>query len=325
MINKYILITGSAGFIGYHICNLFLKKGYKVIGIDNYNNYYDQNLKINRCEINKKNKNFTFYKANISSKSLINKIFKLYKIDLVINLAAQAGVRYSIENPSIFIKDNVSAYVNVLENCVKYNIKNVIYASSSSVYNDNNKLPYSEKSKIIKPKSLYGITKYFNEIIADYYSENHNINLVGLRFFTVYGEFGRPDMAVYKFTDLIQNNKPVTLFNNGNYVRDFTYVEDITDMIYKLYTIIKNKNSFSDVFNIGSGENIEINKLVALIEKLLSKKAVKIHSPGNAYENNVTLSSNYKILNFLKENGYSSNPTKITKGLRNFVSWYKNY
>ena len=228
---KKILVTGSAGFIGYHLSKSLLDDGLEVIGIDNINNYYDQKLKKNRLEILKKNDNFTFHKLDISNYEKLSKIFKKIKPSIVVNLAAQAGVRYSIENPFVYASSNLIGFINIIELSKNYNVENFVYASSSSVYGDNEKIPFNVKDSTDTPISLYGATKKSNELIAHSYSHLFNLNTIGLRFFTVYGPWGRPDMAMYIFCKNISSNKSIKVFNHGNMNRDFTYIDDIVSGI----------------------------------------------------------------------------------------------
>ena len=233
-----ILVTGAAGFIGFHLCSKLLEESLNVIGIDNINSYYDTKIKECRLkELDKKGrnkKNWIFSKGNLEDNILLSKIFKNYNPDIVIHLAAQAGVRYSITNPEAYVNSNLVGFVNVLESCRKSKIKNFIFASSSSVYGGNTKVPFSENDNVNHPISLYAATKKSNELIAHTYSHLYELPTTGLRFFTVYGPWGRPDMALYKFTDLMMKNKPIKVFNYGNMIRDFTYIDDVVESIFRL-------------------------------------------------------------------------------------------
>ena len=250
MKNK-ILITGCAGFIGFHLSNYLCtvgesicRNGFEIFGIDNLNNYYDVSLKERRLEILNKNINFTFYKIDIKNKNSVDKIFKSNDFSCVINLAAQAGVRYSFENPQAYIDSNVIGFMNIIESCKDTNIKFLIYASSSSVYGDCKNSPFKEEDQSIQSISLYGVTKKFNEEISFSYYKLFGINSIGLRFFTVYGPWGRPDMSLYKFVENILNDKEIEVYNYGKHNRSFTYVDDIIQSIYLIFNKFKNNDNF---------------------------------------------------------------------------------
>ena len=237
-----ILITGAAGFIGFHLSNLLLQKGYDVIGIDNMNDYYDIKLKEGRLSILNEKNNFKFYKIDLVDKKNIDYIFEKYKFDYVINLAAQAGVRYSIDNPYAYIDSNVVGFINILEACRHNPVKHLLYASSSSVYGGNKIAPFSTEHQVDHPVSLYAATKKSNELMAHTYSHLYKIPTTGLRFFTVYGPWGRPDMAYFSFTDAILKDKPIKVFNHGKMERDFTYIDDIVEGIYRLLPLAPKSN-----------------------------------------------------------------------------------
>ena len=286
----YILITGAAGFIGFHTILKLLKKNYKVIGVDNINNFYDQKIKRDRVKILKSysKKNFIFFKKDISNYKEIEKIFSKNKIKLVINLAAQAGVRYSLQNPKAYFNSNLLGFYNVINLCNEFKVKRLIYASTSSVYGNNKKIPFKEEHTADHPIQFYAATKRANELIAHSFSSVYNLETIGLRFFTVYGPWGRPDMALFKFVKNIIENKSIHVFNYGKHVRDFTYIDDIVDGILILVNsnkifkkkIFTNKNfnpNVSDckfkIFNIGSGKTTSLSKYINIIEKELKKKA----------------------------------------------------
>ena len=229
-----ILIAGAAGFIGYHLTNKLIKTKHKIFGIDNLNNYYDVKLKKARLKELLKHKNFNFFKLDLTNKKKLDKIFKKFKFNMIINLAAQAGVRYSIENPKAYIQSNIVGFSNILEGCRKLNVENLLYASSSSVYGGNTLLPFSEDHGIDHPVSLYAASKKSNELMAHTYSHLYGIPCTGLRFFTVYGPWGRPDMALFKFTKAILDEKPIDVYNNGEHSRDFTYIDDILNGVIKV-------------------------------------------------------------------------------------------
>tara|TARA_Y100000590_G_scaffold193370_1_gene219757 strand:- start:28428 stop:29378 length:951 start_codon:yes stop_codon:yes gene_type:complete len=268
MKTKNILITGSSGFIGFHVSEFLLKKKINIIGLDNHNNYYDVSLKNKRLKILKKFKNFKFYKVDISKKKDLKKVFEKNKIDLVIHLAAQAGVRYSFINPNKYIDSNITGFTNTLELMKKNKIKKLVYASSSSVYGNCKKFPFRENFDL-SPLNFYGQTKLFNEKMVKIYEENYNLKCIGLRFFTVYGPYGRPDMFIPKILNKIKSNKVINLFNAGKHSRDFTYVKDIAQLIGKIIIKFPKKEK---VLNICSGERIKISKLISCIEKILNKK-----------------------------------------------------
>jgi len=317
------LVTGSAGFIGFHLSKLLLNNGKKVIGIDNLNDYYDVNLKKNRLKILKKNKKFIFFKLDIANKSKLKNFLKNYKVGIVIHLAAQAGVRYSITNPETYLNSNIIGFFNILEICKQKKVKFLYFASTSSVYGDNNNLPYNENLQISKPLQFYAATKVSNEVMAFAYSNIYKIKTRALRFFTVYGPYGRPDMAIHGFVKKILLNQPINMFNRGNHTRDFTYIEDITKSIYLL---IKKENTINkpklfDVFNLGNQKNINIKYLVKILSKILDKKIKIKYSELKQGEMKDTLSNSNKIIKYIN---YKPN-TNIEDGLRKFIKWYKKY
>ena len=275
-LKEKILVTGAAGFIGFHLTSLLLDKDYQVIGIDNMNDYYDVNLKYSRLDILKKNENFIFYKIDLKDKEKVDDLFEKYNFEYVINLAAQAGVRYSITNPYAYINSNLIGFVNILEACRSNPVKHLIYASSSSVYGGNTKIPFSTSDNVDHPVSLYAATKKSNELMAHTYSHLYGIPTTGLRFFTVYGPWGRPDMAYFSFTKNILEGKSINIFNHGKMERDFTYIDDIVDAIYKLIPIVPQKNNLWDeikydisssfapykVYNIGHNKHIQLEKYI---------------------------------------------------------------
>ena len=315
-----ILITGCSGFIGYHLTKKLLDN-YNIIGIDNLNDYYDISLKKDKLN-NLKHKNFKFIKCDISDSEKLDKIFNENKIDKVINLAAQAGVRDSIENPDIYINTNIIGFYNILENVRKHKIDHLIYASSSSVYG-NNELPFKENSKTDNPISLYAATKKTNEILAQTYSNLYNINCTGLRFFTVYGPFGRPDMAYFNFTKKIINKEKIELFNNGESLRDFTYIDDIVEGIIKVLD-----KPITKIYNIGSSNPIKLLDFLKILkQELINNDLIE------DYELNIELlpkqlgdvDNTYADIEEL-EKDYNYKPkTKIKGGLQEFVKWYKEY
>ena len=313
------LITGAAGFIGFHLTKKLIEKKIFVIGIDNLNDYYDKSLKINRLKILKKSKYFKFIKLDISDFKNLNFVFKKNKINKVINLAAYAGVNYSLKHPEKYIFTNEIGFFNILELVKKYKVKKLFFASSSSVYGLNN-LPFKETQNTDAPISLYAATKKNNEVLAYYYSKQFNINIIGIRFFTVYGPYGRPDLSIFKFCKQILSNKKLKLFNKGNNYRDFTYIDDLIDNLLKLLNI-KNKKNFFKILNISSGKKIKIFHLVKLLEQKLKKKA-KINLEKKL-STDITASLSYsrelrKIIKVRK-------PTSFNVGISKFISWYKSY
>tara|TARA_B100000212_G_scaffold336766_1_gene310566 strand:+ start:534 stop:1526 length:993 start_codon:yes stop_codon:yes gene_type:complete len=315
--NPKIFLTGSAGFIGYHLAQSLLDDGYEVMGIDNINDYYDPILKEKRLINLKKRKNFDFVRIDINDYDSLKRILLDFKPATIVNLAAQAGVRYSIENPYAYISSNILGFYNIIESCRKLDIQNLIYASSSSVYGLNKKIPFSVDDKIDKPISLYASSKAANELIAHSYSNLYGINTTGLRFFTVYGPWGRPDMAMYIFTDKISNNQKIQVFNNGDMKRDFTFIDDIISgiraSIDKCYKY--------EIFNLGNNRSENLMDMIGLIEKKLNKKAIieyKPMQPGDVRETFADIEHSTKRLN------YSPNTT-IEKGIPKFIDWYLGY
>tara|TARA_X000000950_G_C13915222_1_gene660699 strand:+ start:81 stop:1058 length:978 start_codon:yes stop_codon:yes gene_type:complete len=321
-INKknYILVTGCAGFIGFHLTKFLLKKNLKIIGIDMLNHYYDINLKKKRLSL-LQNKNFNFFKIDIQNKKKLSSIFKLYEITTVINLAAQAGVRDAIKKPKKYLNYNILGFLNIIELCKDYKIKHLVYASTSSIYGLNSELPFKESHKTDKQNQFYAVTKKTNELMAHVWSQNYKIPTTGLRFFTVYGPWGRPDMALFKFTRHIFEGKKIPLHNNGNHIRDFTYIDDVVKGIYLAMNKIPKGKKLSVVYNLGNNKEVKLKYFVSLIEKFSKKSAYIINLPmqkGDIYRTKADISLAKKDL------GYNPS-TKIEKGVKNFVEWYKNY
>ncbi len=331
-----ILITGAAGFIGFHLARKLIAHGYNVVGIDNISNYYDINLKYDRlkelgieraeAEIDNntvtstKFKNFKFVKVNLEDRENLPHIFKDYTFDIVCNLAAQAGVRYSLEKPEAYIDSNVVGFLNLLECCRHHNVKHLIYASSSSVYGQNAKIPFSTEDNVDHPISLYAATKKSNELMAHTYSHLYNIKTTGLRFFTVYGPWGRPDMAMFLFTDAIINGKSIKVFNKGDLERDFTYIDDIIDGVMKVVVQDKNRKLYS-LYNIGNSKPVKLLDFVNQIEKELGVEAKKEMLPMQAGDVKRTWAD---VTNL--ENDFNYTPkTSIKMGIKNFIEWYKSY
>ena len=312
-----ILITGAAGFIGYHLCKKLLEDENIILGIDNLNNYYNPMLKLNRLNQLKSYKNFEFNKIDIINRKLITSVFKKFKPNKVINLAAQAGVRYSLENPYAYIDSNLVGFLNILELCRQNETEGFVYASSSSVYGENNKIPFSIQDRVDKPISLYAASKKANELIAHSYSHLYGLHTTGLRFFTVYGPWGRPDMAYYIFTKKILNEEPIIVFNNRNMKRDFTFIDDI---ILGTKAAIK-KNYKCEIFNLGNNKIEKIMNIIEIIEKETKRDAIIKFLPmqlGDVEETFSNINKSTKMLDFLPK-------VSINEGIPKFIKWYKSY
>ncbi len=320
MKNKNYLITGSAGFIGFHLSKKLLSEGFNVLGVDNLNNYYDRKIKQDRNNILKKYKNYRFNKIDIKDYKKLDRIFKKNSIHGVVNLAAQAGVRYSLKNPRSYIENNINGFFNILELSKKYRVKKFIYASTSSIYGLQKKFPLKENFNTDNPIQLYAATKKSNELMATSYSHLYKMDTIGLRFFTVYGPWGRPDMALFKFTKNIIKGKPIEVFNKGKHERDFTYVDDIVNGIFN---IINNKKSRfgAKIFNIGNGKKIKLLKYIQLIEKNLDRKSKKKFLPLQKGDVIKTLSDTKLI-----KKHYNYQPkTNVSYGVKKFIEWYISY
>ncbi|MAI29747.1 MAG: hypothetical protein CMP38_06035 [Rickettsiales bacterium] len=312
------LITGSAGFIGFHLSEFLLKKNHSVFGVDDLNNYYDVKLKKARLNLLKKYKNFFFFKKKIEDIKIVD-FFRKKKIDIIINLAAQAGVRHSLKNPYIYINSNILGQVNLLELARELKIKKYIYASSSSVYGGNKSLPFSVKDRVDKPISLYAASKKSTELIAEYYSHLYKIKSIGLRFFTVYGPWGRPDMATFIFTKNIINGKPIDIFNHGKMKRDFTYIDDIISGVYG--AIYFKMEKLHNVYNLGNSKPEALLEFIKLIEKNLNMKAIKNFlplQPGDVPATFADISESINDLKFVPK-------IEINEGIPRFIQWFKKY
>ncbi len=343
-----ILVTGAAGFIGYHFCHKLLEEGEEVIGFDNLNSYYDVNLKKDRIKqlnlkASKDNVIFQFVKGDLKNKEDLKKVFnfefisnfkkQIYNISHVVHLAAQAGVRYSIENPEAYVESNLVGFCNLIEECKINKIRHFVYASSSSVYGGNKNTPFNESDNVNNPISLYAATKKSNELIAHTYSHLFNLPTTGLRFFTVYGPWGRPDMALFKFTDLIMKNKPIRVFNFGNMIRDFTYIDDVIEAMFRLInklpymTNSNSKNTNNDIltpykiFNIGNSQPKNLKEYIESIEKHLKLKAEIILEEMQPGDVEATYANTNSLNDWI---GFKPN-TSIDKGIKNFVDWYLSY
>ncbi|MDA9114081.1 NAD-dependent epimerase/dehydratase family protein [Alphaproteobacteria bacterium] len=331
-----ILVTGVAGFIGMNLCIRLLNSGLKVVGIDNISDYYDVSLKEDRIKkIFQIDREFNFYKVSLSNINKLKQIFENHKFDCVVNLAAQAGVRYSIDHPQAYIESNISGFLNILEECRFNQIKHLIYASSSSVYGMNEVVPSIEHNNTDHPVSLYAATKKSNELMAHAYSNLYSIPTTGLRFFTVYGPWGRPDMAPHIFANALNNGSEIKLFNNGNMIRDFTFIDDVTKAITKLINIepdtrseFYNKkpnlgisSSNYKIFNIGNNNPISVKDFIKELEIAFKKKTIKKMYPmqlGDVRQTYADCSKLYNFINF-------SPKTNIGDGVNEFVKWYKEY
>ncbi len=316
-IKNNILVTGAAGFIGMHLCESLLKDGFNVLGIDNMNDYYDVKLKFNRLDNLNIYDNFSFIKIDIGNLKELEKIFKNFKPYKVVNLAAQAGVRYSLENPHAYIQTNILGFMNILECCRYQKVSGLIYASSSSVYGGNKKIPFSINDSVDKPISIYAATKKSNELMAYTYSHLYNLNTTGLRFFTVYGPWGRPDMAMYIFADKIKNDKPIPVFNQGKMKRDFTYISDIISGIRSSI----DKNYKCEVFNLGNNKCEELMEVVSLIESSLNKKT-EINFLGMQLGD---VKMTFADIEHSKNKLNYHPKVEINKGIPKFIKWYKKY
>ncbi len=315
---KTYLVTGAAGFIGYHLSKYLTAQGCKVIGYDNINDYYDVKLKYARLD-DLKNDHFTFIKGDLADKEAVDKLFAEYKPQIVVNLAAQAGVRYSIENPQVYIESNIIGFFNILEACRHNPVEHLLYASSSSVYGANKKIPFSTDDKVDNPVSLYAATKKSNELMAHTYSHLYKIPTTGLRFFTVYGPLGRPDMAYFSFTNKIMAGESIKIFNNGDMYRDFTYVDDIVKGIVNMLCNPPKDNY--KVYNIGNNKPEKLMDFIETLENAIGKKAEKEFypmQPGDVYQT-------YADVTDLIEDFDFKPSTTIAEGLGKFASWYKEY
>ena len=345
-----ILVTGAAGFIGSYVCKYLLSRGDEVVGLDNINSYYDINLKYGRLltlgiEENAVNwylfvesnvyEKFRFIRMNLEDKQAMQMLFANERFDKVVNLAAQAGVRYSIENPYAYVESNIDGFLNVLEGCRHYRVKHLIYASSSSVYGLNGKVPFSENDSVAHPVSLYAATKKSNELMAHTYSHLYAIPTTGLRFFTVYGPWGRPDMSPFLFASAILNNRPIKVFNNGDMLRDFTYIDDIVEGVLRVIDHVPEPNlNWNDqnpepssskapykIYNIGNSHPVKLMDFIEAIEKAIGHPADKIYfpmQPGEVYQTNADTTA------LERELGFKPNKS-IIEGVRNTIDWYRSF
>lgn len=334
-----ILVTGAAGFIGFHYTQKLVEQGHQVVGLDNINDYYDVNLKYGRLrelgfsqeDIHwnrpitspKYHNQCTFIRLNLEDKHELNELFQEHHFDLVVNLAAQAGVRYSLENPSVYVESNVVGFLNILEACRHFGVKKLLYASSSSVYGLNDKIPFSVDDNVDHPISLYAATKKSNELMAHTYSHLFGIQTIGLRFFTVYGPWGRPDMAMFLFTEAILNDKPIQVFNEGNLSRDFTYIDDIVGGMLNITKAFEKNEVVKpySVYNIGNSQPVKLLDFIEAIEQTTGKTAQKIMLPMQPGDVERTWAD---VDNLIQDFNYTPN-TSIQLGINAFVNWFKSY
>ncbi len=328
------LVTGAAGFIGFHLSQRLLSAGHQVIGIDNLNDYYDVNLKLARLNLIQ-SPNFTFIQCDLADRLAIGRLFEQHDFQRVIHLGAQAGVRYSIENPHVYAESNLIGHLNILEGCRHHKIEHLLYASSSSVYGLNRKMPFSTDDSVDHPVSLYAATKKANELMSHTYSHLYGIPSTGLRFFTVYGPWGRPDMALFKFTRAILADESIDVYNNGQMQRDFTYIDDITEAIFRLQDVIPQKDANWTVetgspatssapyrvYNIGNSQPVSLMAYIEALESALGRKAKKNMlpmQPGDVLETSADTKALYDVIGFKPQTG-------VIEGIKRFVEWYKAF
>ena len=329
-----ILVTGAAGFIGFHLTKRLLNEGAQVVGFDNVNDYYDVNLKYARLK-QLEHERFTFVKGDLADRQAIADLFSTHSFDIVVNLAAQAGVRYSLQNPYVYIDSNISGFINILEGCRHNNVKHLVYASSSSVYGANTKMPFSIPHNVDHPVSLYAATKKANELMAHTYSHLYGLPTTGLRFFTVYGPWGRPDMALFLFTKAILEGKPIDVFNNGKMQRDFTYIDDIIEGVYRVMHKLPEPNfdwsgdtpdpgtsrAPYKIYNIGNNNPVELMHFIETIEKCLGKTAEKNFLPIQAGDVPATYAD---VDDLMRDVGFKP-ATSVEEGIGRFVEWYRKF
>ena len=335
---KTVLVTGAAGFIGFHVSKALLARGCKVIGIDNINDYYDVNLKFARLEelgIAKSEasqelyhaKSFShgdrmiFVKMNLEDRNALPKLFEKYNIDNVCNLAAQAGVRYSLENPEAYADSNLTGFLNVLECCRNYKVPKLVYASSSSIYGNSDAVPFEETANVDHPISLYAATKKANELMAHAYTHLYGFETIGLRFFTVYGPWGRPDMAMFLFTEAIINDQPLKVFNNGDLSRDFTYIDDIVAGILATLLETSENTATYKLYNIGNSQPVQLLEYIEAIEVALDKKAIKQMMPMQPGD----VKQTYANVSLLRKDFNYQPKTEVKEGIAAFVKWYRGF
>jgi len=331
----HIMVTGAAGFIGFHVSRQLLERGDRVTGIDNMNDYYDVTLKEARLSMLLPYEGFNFIKADIADREAIEELFRTTRFERVINLAAQAGVRYSLINPHAYINSNILGFLNILEGCRHHGVKHLVYASSSSVYGANETMPFSVHDNVDHPLSLYAASKKANELMAHTYSHLYNLPTTGLRFFTVYGPWGRPDMALFLFTDAIVNNKPVQVFNYGRHRRDFTFIDDITEGVLRTLDHVAEPNDDWSgitpdpgssrapwrVYNIGNSSPVDLMDYIKALEQELGRTAVKEFLPMQPGD----VPDTYADVDQLMQDVHYKPETTVKEGIRRFVTWYRSY
>jgi UDP-glucuronate 4-epimerase len=326
MTDQAILVTGAAGFIGFHVARQLLAEGRPVVGLDNLNNYYDPALKSTRLELLRSDSRFSFVKADLADREAIAALFARHRFAKVVHLAAQAGVRYSIEHPQAYADSNLQGFLNVLEGCRNNGCRHLVYASSSSVYGANTKLPFAVQDRTDHPVSLYAATKKANEVMAQSYSHLYRLPVTGLRFFTIYGPWGRPDMAMFLFVNAIMAERPIRLFNHGRMRRDFTYIDDVTRVVSKLIDQVPADdpaaaNAPSKVYNVGNHHPEELMHVVGLLEQELGRTAIKELLPMQPGD---VLETFADVEDLTRDTGFAPS-TPIALGVRNFVTWYRDY
>lgn len=333
--NRKVLVTGSAGFIGFHLCKRLLERGETVFGLDNLNDYYDVGLKIDRLKQIEGENNFKFIKMDLADQGPVGELFSGDRFDIVVNLAAQAGVRYSLVNPHAYIENNITGFLNVLEGCRHHQVKHLVFASSSSVYGANTKIPFSVHHNVDHPVSLYGATKKANELMAHAYSNLFEIPCTGLRFFTVYGPWGRPDMVLFLFTKAILEGKPIDVFNYGKMQRDFTYIDDIIEGVVRVMDKIPKPSSDWNsanpdpgssrgpyrLYNIGNNNPVDLMKFIEILEDCLGKKAGKNLLPMQPGDVPATFAD---VDDLVRDVGFKPS-TSLDAGIQRFVDWYRSY
>ncbi|OAF01304.1 UDP-glucuronate 5-epimerase [Bradyrhizobium centrolobii] len=326
MTDQAILVTGAAGFIGFHVARQLLAEGRPVVGLDNLNSYYDPALKRARLELLRNGRGFSFVQADLANREAVAALFAQHRFATVVHLAAQAGVRYSIEHPHTYVDSNLQGFLNVLEGCRNNGCRHLVYASSSSVYGANTKLPFAVEDRTDHPVSFYAATKKANELMAQSYSHLYRLPVTGLRFFTIYGPWGRPDMAMFLFVNAIVEGRPIRLFNHGRMRRDFTYIDDVTRVVSKLIdrAPVDNPaaaNAPSRVYNVGNNHPEELMHVVGLLERELGRTAIKELLPMQPGD---VLETFADVEDLMRDTGFAPS-TPIEHGVRNFVTWYRDH